>query len=138
MFCAGFCLKTKSEKGDKVFINVCLSDQVPSPKDITDDQLDALLESGDPSQYRVPISLGDPHDEVDNCKETLSIIALSLLEIRAVGVYPVLYLPLSLSLSLSAGKTCKAYDVIIGTKFYKSTQVCVCVLCLLSCWTGGQ
>ena len=71
MFCAGFCLKTKSEKGDKVFINVCLSDQVPSPKDITDDQLDALLESGDPSQYRVPISLGDPHDEVDNCKETL-------------------------------------------------------------------
>ena len=63
-------------------------------------------------------------------------MALSLLEIRAVGVYPVLYLPLSLS--LSAGKTCKAYDVIIGTKFYKTTQVCVGVLCLLSCWTGGE
>lgn len=41
---------------------------MPSPKDITDEQLLVLLESGDPTQYRVPLSLGEPHTEKDNCK----------------------------------------------------------------------
>ena len=40
--------------------------QIPSPKAITDEQLAALLESGDATQYRVPLSLGEPHTEKDN------------------------------------------------------------------------
>lgn len=63
---AGFCLKTKTDKEEKIFINVCRSDQVPSPKEITDEQLAAMLESGDASQYRVPISLGESHMVMDN------------------------------------------------------------------------
>ncbi len=40
--------------------------QVPSPKEITDEQLVAMLESGDATHYRVPISLGVPHNIHDN------------------------------------------------------------------------
>ncbi|KAL5477926.1 hypothetical protein EMCRGX_G024783 [Ephydatia muelleri] len=63
---AGFCVKTVTDKGEKVFVNICQSEQLPTPKDITDEQLLALLESGDPSQYRISLSLGEPHREKDN------------------------------------------------------------------------
>ena len=46
------------------------TNQIPTPKDITDEQLDTLLESGDASQYRIPISLGEPHTITDNCEYT--------------------------------------------------------------------
>ena len=42
---------------------------MPSPKEISDAQLVAMLESGDASQYRVPISLGEPHTVTDNLEE---------------------------------------------------------------------
>ena len=42
--------------------------QIPCPKDITDEQLEALQESGDASHYRVPLSLGEPHSVTDNSK----------------------------------------------------------------------
>ncbi|XP_064628386.1 PIH1 domain-containing protein 1-like [Lineus longissimus] len=61
----GFCLKTKNEKGEKVFINVCVEESLPIPKDITDTELVKILDSPDPSSYRVPMSLGEPHAEVD-------------------------------------------------------------------------
>lgn len=62
---AEFCIKTKSAKGEKVFLNICAADHIPSPKDITDKELVDLLESDDPSRFRVPMSLGEPHTEVD-------------------------------------------------------------------------
>ena len=39
---------------------------MPAPKDITDKQLQDILESGDATNYRIPLSLGEPHDEMDN------------------------------------------------------------------------
>ena len=42
--------------------------QVPSPKDISDDQLQSIVQSGDATHYRVPLSLGEPHVEKDNSK----------------------------------------------------------------------
>ena len=42
------------------------SSQIPSPKDISDEQLQTLLQSGDAINYRVPLSLGEPHTEKDN------------------------------------------------------------------------
>jgi hypothetical protein len=63
----GFCIKTRSSDGKvKVFINVCKSDSVPAPKQITDEELFKLLESEDPSGFRIPMSLGEAHDELDN------------------------------------------------------------------------
>lgn len=61
----GFCVKTKNDSGQKIFINVCHSDKVPEPRDITDEELLKLLDSEDPFSFRVPMSLGEPHAEID-------------------------------------------------------------------------
>ena len=39
--------------------------QLPAPKNITDDEIVKLLESDDPSVFRIPLSLGEPHAELD-------------------------------------------------------------------------
>ena len=39
--------------------------QLPIPRDIPDDELLKLLESDDPSGFRIPMSLGEPHAELD-------------------------------------------------------------------------
>ncbi|CAL1544707.1 unnamed protein product [Lymnaea stagnalis] len=62
---AGMCMKTRTESGDKVFINICHSENVPEPKDLTDDELLKVLESEDPTQFRIPMSIGEPHAEID-------------------------------------------------------------------------
>lgn len=59
------CLKTRTDKGEKVFINLCHSGNVPEPKDLTDDELLQVLESEDPTQFRIPMSIGEPHAEID-------------------------------------------------------------------------
>ncbi|KAK3098228.1 hypothetical protein FSP39_017404, partial [Pinctada imbricata] len=64
-FSSGFCLKTKKEGGEKVFINVCQSESVPQAKDITEEELLKLLDSDDPFGFRVPMSIGEPHAELD-------------------------------------------------------------------------
>lgn len=63
----GMCVKTLSEPDkQKVFVNICQSNSVPLPPDLSRDELVELLQSEDPSGYRVPMSLGEPHTEVDN------------------------------------------------------------------------
>ncbi|XP_073526534.1 PIH1 domain-containing protein 1-like [Phyllobates terribilis] len=63
---SGFCIKTRTSKNTKIFINICKSNQIPAPPDLTEQELVSILESDDPSGYRVPMSLGEPHVEVDN------------------------------------------------------------------------
>jgi len=60
-----FCMKTRTDDGSKVFINLCSSENVPEPKDLTDDELIKVLESEDPTQFRIPMSIGEPHAEMD-------------------------------------------------------------------------
>lgn len=62
----GYVMKLRNKKEEKVFINVCSSEKVPSAKEISDEELVKVLHSADPTQYRVPMSLGEPHVEVDN------------------------------------------------------------------------
>ena len=38
---------------------------MPAAKDITDEELLRLLEAEDPSGFRIPMSLGEPHAELD-------------------------------------------------------------------------
>jgi hypothetical protein len=64
----GFVLKSKvsSEGGEKkVFVNICTSENIPKPKDVTEKELAEILDSEDPLRYRVPLSLGEPHAEID-------------------------------------------------------------------------
>lgn len=62
----GYVMKLRNKKEEKVFINVCSSEKVPAAKEIGDEELVEVLHSADPTQYRVPMSLGEPHVEVDN------------------------------------------------------------------------
>lgn len=62
----GFCIKLKdTSTGTKLFVNVCHTPELPEPRDIDDEELIHILESQDPTSYRVPLSLGLPHEEVD-------------------------------------------------------------------------
>ncbi|KAM9843316.1 PIH1 domain-containing protein 1 isoform 2-T3 [Aulostomus maculatus] len=66
----GMCVKTLSEPDQqKVFVNICQSNSVPPPPDLSREELVELLQSEDPSGYRVPMSLGEPHTEVDNSSQ---------------------------------------------------------------------
>ncbi|XP_068606079.1 PIH1 domain-containing protein 1 [Brachionichthys hirsutus] len=66
----GVCVKTVTQPGkQKVFVNICQSSAVPAPGDLSREELVELLQSEDPSSYRVPMSLGEPHVEMDNRSE---------------------------------------------------------------------
>ncbi|XP_054766716.2 PIH1 domain-containing protein 1-like [Lytechinus pictus] len=62
----GVCIKTKDNSGKKVFVNLCKTREMPAPQDITDSELVKLLDSDEISDYRVPLSIGEPHAEIDN------------------------------------------------------------------------
>ncbi|XP_060111418.1 PIH1 domain-containing protein 1 [Heteronotia binoei] len=62
----GFCLKTHTNAGEKIFINICRSSDVPPPPNLTNEELECLIESENASTFRIPMSLGEPHAEVDN------------------------------------------------------------------------
>lgn len=93
----GCCLKTKNlENNEKVFINVCTSSSVPAPRDITERELQQLVESIEDSDaivdYRVPMSIGEAHAELDKqdkgCSVYDVIINPAYLEkIRGSGVF---------------------------------------------------
>jgi hypothetical protein len=69
----GFVLKTKTSKDDKVFINICKSTSIVSPKDISEEELLKIMNNQNQSEienaafnFRIPMSLGEPHNELDN------------------------------------------------------------------------
>ncbi len=84
-----------------VIIMISLHMQVPSPKEISDDQLATMLESGDASQYRVPISLGEPHTVHDNseCLSYWSPSTLALSSQPGKSAVPLMWLWVQRSLS---------------------------------------
>ncbi|XP_047019020.1 PIH1 domain-containing protein 1-like [Helicoverpa zea] len=62
----GFCVKTFTKPdGKKVFVNICLTDAIICPRDITNEELMQILSSEDPSTYRVPMSIGEGRTEPD-------------------------------------------------------------------------
>ncbi|XP_004926574.1 PIH1 domain-containing protein 1-like [Bombyx mandarina] len=62
----GFCVKTtRIPDNKKVFVNICQTDAIPCPRDITNDELMYILSSEDPSSYRVPMSIGEGRTEHD-------------------------------------------------------------------------
>lgn len=70
----GMCVKTSSVSDKKkVFLNICQSQMVPPPPHLSQEALVELLESEDPTSYRVPMSLGEPHTEVDNSSQGCTV-----------------------------------------------------------------
>lgn len=69
----GLCVKTFTPEGDKVFVNICHTTHIPAPKDVTDQELIAILESEDPSSYRIGMSIADEHKEPDKSGDLCSV-----------------------------------------------------------------
>ncbi|XP_030649236.1 PIH1 domain-containing protein 1 [Chanos chanos] len=70
----GICVKTLSlPDKQKVFLNICQSPAVPPPPPLSREALVELLESEDPTGYRVPMSLGEPHTELDNSSKGCTV-----------------------------------------------------------------
>lgn len=66
-----FCVKTRNViTSEKVFLNVCRTDALPEPVDVSEEQLTRILESDEPSTFRVPMSLGEGHQETDKSNGT--------------------------------------------------------------------
>ncbi|XP_055295971.1 PIH1 domain-containing protein 1 [Sitodiplosis mosellana] len=54
----GFCVKAhRVSNNEKCFINICTSDGIPAPEDISADQLTMILSSETPSNYKIPMSI---------------------------------------------------------------------------------
>ena len=66
-------MKTKNSKDEKIFINICKSNEITAPKDISEKELLEIIDNKSDSDmenaafhFRVPMSLGEAHSEVDN------------------------------------------------------------------------
>ncbi|PSN31482.1 PIH1 domain-containing protein 1 [Blattella germanica] len=59
------CVKTRTAAGEKVFINICQTPEIPAPDDITEEQLVQIWSSEEHSSFRVPMSIGEAHLEDD-------------------------------------------------------------------------
>ncbi|XP_076852455.1 PIH1 domain-containing protein 1 isoform X3 [Brachyhypopomus gauderio] len=70
----GMCVKTLSLTDmQKVFVNICQSPEVPPPPPLSEEKLVELLDSDDPTEYKVPMSLGEAHAEMDNSSNSCTV-----------------------------------------------------------------
>uniref|UniRef100_A0A8D8PLA4 PIH1 domain-containing protein 1 n=1 Tax=Cacopsylla melanoneura TaxID=428564 RepID=A0A8D8PLA4_9HEMI len=61
----GICIKTRKQDGEKVFINLCHTKDIPAPRSIDEAELLKILESDQPGSYKIAMSLADAHIEAD-------------------------------------------------------------------------
>ncbi|KAM3959605.1 PIH1 domain-containing protein 1-like [Aphomia sociella] len=62
----GFCVKTFTKPDNKkVFVNICVTEAIPCPRDVSNNELMQILSSNDPSSYRVPMSIGEGRTQPD-------------------------------------------------------------------------
>ncbi|KAL1139974.1 hypothetical protein AAG570_006951, partial [Ranatra chinensis] len=74
----GFCVKCRTIEEDKVFINVCHTSAIPEPPDISDEKLIEILESEDPQNFRIPMSIGYLHIEADKSGNPCSVYDIAV------------------------------------------------------------
>ncbi|XP_071647523.1 PIH1 domain-containing protein 1 isoform X1 [Temnothorax longispinosus] len=60
----GICVKTRTLNKEKIFVNICTSDKIPPPEDISDTKLLELLNDQVPA-YTIPMSIGFERMEAD-------------------------------------------------------------------------
>jgi hypothetical protein len=70
---SGMCVKTHTEDGGKVFINICQTSDVPAPEDINEETLVKIWSSDDHSSFRIPMSIGEGHEEADKGTKTVAL-----------------------------------------------------------------
>ncbi|KAB0790436.1 hypothetical protein PPYR_15192 [Photinus pyralis] len=62
----GFCVKTReTTTSTKLFINICYTDAIPPPNDISEEELMLICKSEEISSFKIPMSIGDIISEKD-------------------------------------------------------------------------
>lgn len=75
----GFCLKAfKAIDNDKFFINVCQTDGIPPPRDITELELADILKSPEASSYRVPMSISELRKTADKSGKDATVCDVAI------------------------------------------------------------
>ncbi|XP_052896239.1 PIH1 domain-containing protein 1 [Anopheles moucheti] len=75
----GFCIKTfKKGSKEKFFINLCQTDSIPAPRDITDDQLIRVLNYWEPNSYRIPMSITVPRQTQDKSNQSCQVCDIAI------------------------------------------------------------
>ena len=65
---AGFCVKTKTEQGLKVFVNIAWDSNVPPPPKGNEEAIQAAIEGTsdvDPDTWYVPVVVSEPRKDID-------------------------------------------------------------------------
>ncbi|KAG4066875.1 hypothetical protein HA402_012942 [Bradysia odoriphaga] len=74
----GFCIKTyKLIDDEKLFINICQSDGIPPPENITTEQLASIL-STDSNTYKVPMSITEIRQTKDKSNNLASVCDIAI------------------------------------------------------------
>ncbi|XP_035783641.1 PIH1 domain-containing protein 1-like [Anopheles albimanus] len=75
----GFCIKAfRKDTKEKFFINVCQTDGIPAPRDITEDELIAVLNDGEPNRFRIPMSITIPRQIVDKSNRECTVCDIAI------------------------------------------------------------
>ena len=75
---AGCCIKCKTKSGEKVFVNLCTTDLIPDPPEASEDELVEILSTEGTPDFRMPMSIGEPHTEVDNAGKACTVIDVAI------------------------------------------------------------
>lgn len=77
---SGFCIKTRQVGTEnKVFVNICQTDAIPAPEDISEEHLVSILSNLEEGcTYRVPMSIGEPRTETDKKGEEAKAIDIAI------------------------------------------------------------
>ncbi|CAH0555479.1 unnamed protein product [Brassicogethes aeneus] len=74
----GLCVKTKEVgTSTKVFVNVCQTDAIPPPKEITEQELLELLKDEEPD-FKVPMSIGETRTEKDKNNIDAKVVDIAI------------------------------------------------------------
>uniref|UniRef100_A0A182LWL0 PIH1 domain-containing protein 1 n=1 Tax=Anopheles culicifacies TaxID=139723 RepID=A0A182LWL0_9DIPT len=75
----GFCIKAfKKGQKEKFFINLCQTDGIPPPRDITEDELIRILNDGEPNSFRIPMSITVPRTTQDKSNQTCQVCDIAI------------------------------------------------------------
>jgi len=70
----GICIKTfKVGSKEKFFINICHTNDIPAPKDITESELHKLIESQNASTFKVALSVTKPREGKDKSGNSVMV-----------------------------------------------------------------
>ncbi|KAL5281113.1 PIH1D1 family protein [Megaselia abdita] len=75
----GICVKCfKCNTDEKFFINICQTDDIPPPEDISEKELDEILNSNEPSTFRIPMSISQPRLTLDKSDNKVDVVDVAI------------------------------------------------------------